>query len=205
MVYVIIVLQLVDSYEPILRYLCFFFDFLLASFRFLGYLPCLSKIELMTMCKGFGFLGLNFELVLDYLEMFLIKSNCAELEGDADDEEVKLAYGRLVKSYLLDAYNGTWSLEEGETAEARFIKIQAAYELLIDSEQRRKYVMENRFNPMKASQSWMEWLTRRRKAFDQQGDMAIAAWAEQENRELNARVRSLSHSKVYYYKNNLIS
>lgn len=48
-------------------------------------------------------------------------------------------------------YDGRGSLEEGETAEARFIKIQAAYELLIDSDQRRKYDMENRVNPMKVT------------------------------------------------------
>lgn len=46
-------------------------------------------------------------------------------------------------------YNGRGTLEEGETAEARFIKIQAAYELLIDGESRRKYDMDNRVNPMK--------------------------------------------------------
>ncbi|KAJ0790681.1 putative DnaJ domain, Chaperone J-domain superfamily [Helianthus annuus] len=119
-----------------------------------------------------------------------------ELEGDADDEEIKLAYRRLAKFYHPDVYNGKGSLEEGETAEARFIKIQAAYELLIDSDERRKYDMENRANPMKASQAWMEWLMKKRKAFDQRGDMAIAAWAEQQQRELNIRVRRLSRSKV---------
>ncbi|KAK9080805.1 hypothetical protein SSX86_000563 [Deinandra increscens subsp. villosa] len=119
-----------------------------------------------------------------------------ELEGDANDEEIKLAYRRLAKFYHPDVYNGRGSLEEGETAEARFIKIQAAYELLLDSEERRKYDMENRVNPMKASQAWMEWLMKKRKAFDQRGDMAIAAWAEQQQRELNIRVRRLSRSKV---------
>ncbi|GKC67691.1 chaperone DnaJ-domain superfamily protein [Tanacetum coccineum] len=73
-------------------------------------------------------------------------------------------------------YDGRGSLAKGETAEARFIKIQAAYELLIDSEERRKYDMENRANPMKASQAWMKWLMKKKKAFDQRGDMAIAAW-----------------------------
>ncbi|KAK1406778.1 hypothetical protein QVD17_38386 [Tagetes erecta] len=119
-----------------------------------------------------------------------------ELEGDADDEEIKLAYRRLAKFYHPDVYDGRGSLEEGETAEARFIKIQAAYELLIDSDERRKYDMENRANPMKASQAWMEWLMKKRKAFDQRGDMAIAAWAEQQQRELNIRVRRLSRSKI---------
>lgn len=42
----------------------------------------------------------------------------------------------------------------------------------------------------------MEWLMKKKKAFDQRGDMAIAAWAEQQQRELNIRVRQLSRSKV---------
>lgn len=46
-------------------------------------------------------------------------------------------------------YNGRGSLEEGETAEARFIKIQAAYELLIDVEKRRQYDRDHRVNPLK--------------------------------------------------------
>ncbi|KAJ0705403.1 putative DnaJ domain, Chaperone J-domain superfamily [Helianthus annuus] len=176
-----------------------------------------------------------------------------KLEGDVDDEEIKLAYRRLAKFYHPDVYNGKGSLEEGETAEARFIKIQAAYELLIDSEEKRKYEMENRANPVKvltiyiqydtlkpntlygsysailitkpciqthpytflyfcwyaghsvyfvtcscwqASQAWMEWPMKKRNAFDQRGDMAIVAWAEQQQRELNIRVRRLSRSKV---------
>nr|GEV44479.1 chaperone protein DnaJ [Tanacetum cinerariifolium] len=132
-----------------------------------------------------------------------------ELEGDANDEEIKFAYRRLAKYYHPDVtnvelgndfvfvvYDGRGSLAKGETAEARFIKIQAAYELLIDSEERRKYDMENRANPMKASQAWMEWLMKKKKAFDQRGDMAIAAWAEQQQRELNIRVRQLSRSKI---------
>uniref|UniRef100_A0A2N9G738 J domain-containing protein n=1 Tax=Fagus sylvatica TaxID=28930 RepID=A0A2N9G738_FAGSY len=119
-----------------------------------------------------------------------------ELEGDADEEQIKLAYRGLAKFYHPDVYDGRGTLEEGETAESRFIKIQAAYELLIDDEKRRKYDTDNRVNPMKASQAWMEWLMKKRKAFDQRGDMAIAAWAEQQQRELNLRVRRLSRSKV---------
>ncbi|KAK0577497.1 hypothetical protein LWI29_033980 [Acer saccharum] len=119
-----------------------------------------------------------------------------ELEREADEEQIKTAYRRLAKFYHPDVYDGRGTLEEGETAEARFIKIQAAYELLIDEERRRKYDMENRVNPMKASQAWMEWLMKKRKAFDQRGDMAIAAWAEQQQLELNLRVRRLSRSKV---------
>ncbi|TKY74334.1 Chaperone protein DnaJ [Spatholobus suberectus] len=119
-----------------------------------------------------------------------------ELEGDADEEQIKNAYRRLAKFYHPDVYDGRGTLEEGETAEARFIKIQAAYELLIDGERRRQYDMDNRVNPMKASQAWMEWLMKKRKAFDQRGDMAIAAWAEQQQRELNLRVRQLSRSKI---------
>lgn len=48
-----------------------------------------------------------------------------------------------------EVYDGRGTLEEGETAEARFIKIQAAYELLIDEEKRSKYDMDNRVNRMK--------------------------------------------------------
>ncbi|MBA0581244.1 hypothetical protein Gorai_023427 [Gossypium raimondii] len=95
-----------------------------------------------------------------------------------------------------EVYDGRGTLEEGETAEARFIKIQAAYELLIDGERRRQYDMDNRVNPMKASQAWMEWLIKKRKAWDQRGDMAVSAWAEQQQRELNLRVRRLSRSKI---------
>lgn len=119
-----------------------------------------------------------------------------ELEGDADEETIKSAYRRLAKFYHPDVYDGRGTLDEGETAEARFIKIQAAYELLMDDEKRRNYDRDNRVNPMKASQAWMEWLMKKRKAFDQRGDMAIAAWAEQQQREMNIRARRLSRSKV---------
>lgn len=119
-----------------------------------------------------------------------------ELERDAEEEQIKVAYRRLAKYYHPDVYDGKGTLEEGETAEGRFIKIQAAYELLMDTEKRREYDMDNRVNPMKASQAWMEWLMKKRKAFDQRGDMAIAAWAEQQHLEINLRARRLSRSKV---------
>ncbi|KAL2249817.1 dnaJ homolog subfamily C member 8-like [Sesamum indicum] len=119
-----------------------------------------------------------------------------ELDRDADEEQIKVAYRRLAKFYHPDVYDGRGTLEEGETAEARFIKIQAAYELLIDEEKRRQYDTDNRVNPIKASQAWMEWLMKKRKAFDQRGDMAIASWAEQQQRELNLRARRLARSKI---------
>ncbi|KAL2894369.1 Chaperone protein DnaJ [Bienertia sinuspersici] len=119
-----------------------------------------------------------------------------ELERDADEEQIKIAYRRLAKFYHPDVYDGRGNLEDGETAETRFIKIQAAYELLVDGERRREYDMENRVNPMKASEAWMEWLIKKRKAFDQRGDMAIAAWAEQQQREMNLRARQRARSKV---------
>lgn len=55
----------------------------------------------------------------------------------------------IQSSFLIQVYDGRGTLEEGETAETRFIKIQAAYELLIEKEERRKYDMDNRVNPMK--------------------------------------------------------
>ncbi|XP_050233812.1 uncharacterized protein LOC126682251 [Mercurialis annua] len=54
--------------------------------------------------------------------------------------------------------------------------------------------MDHRVNPMKASQAWIK----KRKAFDQRGDMAIAAWAEQQQLEMNLRVRRLTRSKVSF-------
>jgi len=42
----------------------------------------------------------------------------------------------------------------------------------------------------------MEWVMKKRKAFDQRGDMAVAAWAEQQQREMTLRARRLSRSKV---------
>lgn len=119
-----------------------------------------------------------------------------ELERDADEEQIKVAYRRLAKFYHPDVYDGRGTLDEGETAESRFIKIQAAYELLVDEDKRKQYDLDNRENPMKASQAWMEWIIKKRKAFDQRGDMAIAAWAEQQQRELNIRARRLARSKI---------
>lgn len=52
-------------------------------------------------------------------------------------------------SFSFLVYDGRGTLEEGETAEARFIKIQAAYELLIDEDRRGQYDRANRVNPMK--------------------------------------------------------
>lgn len=46
-------------------------------------------------------------------------------------------------------YDGSTQLLEGETAEARFIKIQAAYELLMDRDERRQYDLDHRSNPLK--------------------------------------------------------
>lgn len=51
--------------------------------------------------------------------------------------------------FVLLVYDGKGTLEEGETAEARFIKIQAAYELLIDDQRRKSYDREHHVNPMK--------------------------------------------------------
>ncbi|KAF3322986.1 chaperone protein dnaJ 20 [Carex littledalei] len=119
-----------------------------------------------------------------------------ELERDVDEEKIKSAYRRLAKFYHPDVYDGRGTLEKGETAETRFIKIQAAYELLIDQEKRRQYDLNHRVNPMKASQAWMEWLMKKRKAFDQRGDMAISAWAEQQQLEMTLRARHLTRSKV---------
>ncbi|KAK7351158.1 hypothetical protein VNO77_10397 [Canavalia gladiata] len=173
-----------------------------ASFRNPNFKPRLSSPSL---CPTIGSSGSNPWFRVNQRRTVAKASNWAEhkspyetleLEGDADDEQIKNAYRRLAKSYHPDVYDGRGTLEEGETAEARFIKIQAAYELLIDGERRRQYDMDNRANPMKASKAWMEWLIKKRKAFEQRGDMAIAAWAEQQQQKLNIRVRQLSRTKT---------
>lgn len=118
-----------------------------------------------------------------------------ELERDADEDQIKTAFRRLAKFYHPDVYDGKAALEKGETAEARFIKIQAAYELLVNVETRKQYDVDNRVNPMKASQAWNEWVMKKRKAWDQRGEMPIDAWAEQRQRERILRARSLSRVK----------
>ena len=57
----------------------------------------------------------------------------------------------IIDIHVAPVYDGSVELEEGETPESRFIKIQAAYELLIDREQRRQYDYDNRTNPLKVS------------------------------------------------------
>lgn len=118
------------------------------------------------------------------------------VELDVDEDGIKAAYRRMVKQYHPDVYDGSVELGEGETPEARFIKIQAAYELLVDKEQRRQYDYDNHINPLKASKAWMEWIVKKKKAFEQRGDMAVSAWAEQQQRELNLKARRLSKHKM---------
>lgn len=118
------------------------------------------------------------------------------VERDVNDDGVKAAYRRLAKIFHPDVYDGSTQLLEGETAEARFIKIQAAYELLMDRDERRQYDLDHRSNPLKASKSWMEWVIKKKKAFDQRGDMAVSAWAEQQQMNMNLKVRRLSRHKM---------
>ncbi|CAA6664455.1 unnamed protein product [Spirodela intermedia] len=115
-----------------------------------------------------------------------------ELDRDADEEKIKSAYRRLAKYYHPDVYDGRGTLEEGETAEARFIKIQAAYELLVDDEKRREYDRDHRVNP----KSLDGMADEEEESLRSTGDMAIAAWAEQQQRELNLRARRLAKSKI---------
>jgi len=93
-------------------------------------------------------------------------------------------------------YDEKAELADGETPQARFIQIQASYELLMDPEERQRYDMEHRSNPMQASKAWVEWVMKKRKAFEQRGNMAAAAWAEQQQREVNLRARNRSRMKV---------
>lgn len=118
------------------------------------------------------------------------------VEWNVDEDGVKAAYRKMAKLYHPDVYDGSVELGYGETTEARFIKIQAAYELLVDKNERQQYDYDNRINPLKASKAWMEWIVKKKKAFEQRGDMAVSAWAEQQQRELNLKARRLSKQKM---------
>ncbi|CAA6675549.1 unnamed protein product [Spirodela intermedia] len=115
-----------------------------------------------------------------------------ELDRDADEEKIKSAYRRLAKYYHPDVYDGRGTLEEGETAEARFIKIQAAYELLVDDEKRREYDRDHRVNP----KSLDGMADEEEKAFDQRVTWRSLPGREQQQRELNLRARRLAKSKI---------
>ena len=40
---------------------------------------------------------------------------------------------------------------------------------------------------------------KKKKAFEQRGDMAVSAWAEQQQRELNLKARRMAKLKVYWF------
>ena len=40
---------------------------------------------------------------------------------------------------------------------------------------------------------------KKKKAFEQRGDMAVSAWAEQQQRELNLKARRMARLKVYWF------
>lgn len=42
----------------------------------------------------------------------------------------------------------------------------------------------------------MEWVVKKRKSFDQRGEMAASAWAEQQMRDLNLKARRAARDKV---------
>jgi hypothetical protein len=61
------------------------------------------------------------------------------------------------------------------------------------------------FGCMQASKAWIEWIMKKKKAFEQRGDMAVSAWAEQQQRELNLKARRMARLKVYIYIYSLLS
>eukprot|EP00271_Cylindrocystis_brebissonii_P010457 TRINITY_DN26649_c0_g1_i1.p1 TRINITY_DN26649_c0_g1~~TRINITY_DN26649_c0_g1_i1.p1 ORF type:complete len:340 (-),score=58.82 TRINITY_DN26649_c0_g1_i1:502-1521(-) len=122
-----------------------------------------------------------------------------DVERSASEEDVKGAYRRMAKRFHPDVYkegNEDDELAEGETPESRFIQIQAAYELLMNPEERRRYDIDHRENPLKASRAWVEWVLKKKRAFEQRGDLAVSAWAEQQQREMSLRARNLSKAKM---------
>ncbi len=65
------------------------------------------------------------------------------VETDANAEAIKRAYRRLAKSCHPDAYRGS----DETAAQERFNEITEAYEVLIDSERRKKYDQMNVISP----------------------------------------------------------
>ena len=57
-------------------------------------------------------------------------------------------------------------------------------------------VLKTFFSLNQDSQAWMEWVMKKQKAFDQRGDMTVAAWVEQQQREMTLPARRLLRSKV---------
>lgn len=104
----------------------------------------------------------------------------------------------MAKQFHPDVYNerNAGELRKGETPESFFIQIQAAYELLMNRDQRRQYDIDHRTNPLKASSAWMEWVIKKRKSFDQRGEMAVSAWAEKQMRDMNLKARRAARDKV---------
>lgn len=104
------------------------------------------------------------------------------LSSKATDKDIKDQYRLLVKKCHPDVVK-----DDKEAAEERFIQIQAAYELLSDPERRAEYDKEHREHPLAANQAFQAYIARRKKAFDQRGDLAAVAWAEQQRFETNKK------------------
>ncbi|GAQ91200.1 chaperone DnaJ-domain superfamily protein [Klebsormidium nitens] len=115
------------------------------------------------------------------------------VQGDVSEEGIKTAYRNLVKIYHPDVYQGT---EDGEPAGARFIRIQAAYELLMDREARGNYDRDHKRNPFMASEAWQAYVARKKKAFEQRGDVAATAWAEVQRHEMQVKARQMAKQKM---------
>eukprot|EP00245_Coleochaete_scutata_P010909 TRINITY_DN3943_c0_g2_i1.p1 TRINITY_DN3943_c0_g2~~TRINITY_DN3943_c0_g2_i1.p1 ORF type:complete len:196 (-),score=47.05 TRINITY_DN3943_c0_g2_i1:7-510(-) len=117
-----------------------------------------------------------------------------EVRLDASEEDIKSGYRRMVKKYHPDVYDGSED-EEGEKIDSKFIAIQAAYEILLDPEERQKYDKDNLANPLQANREWLEWVAKKRRAWEQRGDMAVNTWQEQQAREMSVRARQRSRMK----------
>jgi len=104
---------------------------------------------------------------------------------EATVEELKAQYRKLVKQYHPDVVKDM----DKDEAENRFIALQSAYELLTDEERRAEYDKEHREHPLAANQAFQAYMARRKKAFDQRGDLAMVGWAEQQRLSNNEKKR----------------
>ncbi|KAK3280845.1 hypothetical protein CYMTET_11330 [Cymbomonas tetramitiformis] len=105
----------------------------------------------------------------------------------ATPNEVKSAYRTLARKYHPDVAKSDEENEEAVTE--RFVRIQAAYDLLMDTERRREYDREHRKSPMASNRMWMQYIEKRKKAFNQRGDQAATTWEFQNKSSLAQKQR----------------
>jgi len=104
---------------------------------------------------------------------------------DATPEEIKKQHRALVKQHHPDVARD----DDRQRAEERFIRLQAAYELLSDPERKAEYDAQHKLHPLAANQAFQAYIAKRKKAFDQRTDLAAVGWADAQKYEQNVKMK----------------